>query len=273
MKGVSESIAAALKVIHYHEETKHHPGRYARAPGYLDWENVPDPFRRYEGTVPVRLPFLKKDSEAKYFSLYERTQNAPHPFSLQNIAAFLELSMGISAWKGFLGSKWALRINPSSGNLHPTEAYLILPPLAEYDHQGGVFHYAPFFHALEPRATLDPMLWERLREHFGTEGFLAGLSSIHWREAWKYGERAFRYCNHDLGHAVACMSFSANLLGWKAVHLNALSYQRPGSPMKKSTRNSCFLFMGTERSRYRAISLQRLSALFRLLPLRGSRTG
>ena len=27
------------------------------------------------------------------------------------------------------------------------------------------------------------------------------LTSITWREAWKYGERAFRYCNHDVGHA------------------------------------------------------------------------
>ncbi len=225
MKGVSERTGAALKVIQYHEETKHRPGRYARAPGYLDWESAPDPFRRYDGTVPVRLPFLKEDPEANYFSLYERARNIPRSFSLQNVAAFLELSLGLSTWKRFLGGKWALRINPSSGNLHPTEAYLILPFFAEGAHPGGVFHYNPFFHALEPRAAFDDMLRERLRGHFGTEGFLVGLSSIYWKEAWKYGERAFRYCNHDLGHAVACMSFSANLLGWKAVYLNALSYQ------------------------------------------------
>jgi len=29
-----------------------------------------------------------------------------------------------------------------------------------------------------------------------TPGFLVGISSIFWRESWKYGERAFRYCNH-----------------------------------------------------------------------------
>ena len=41
-----------------------------------------------------------------------------------------------------------------------------------------------------------------------------GLSSIHWREAWKYGERAFRYCQHDIGHALAALSYAAACLGW-----------------------------------------------------------
>jgi nitroreductase len=49
------------------------------------------------------------------------------------------------------------------------------------------------------------------------------LTSIFWREAWKYGERAFRYCQHDVGHALAALSFSANLLGWKVTWLNAVS--------------------------------------------------
>ena len=41
-----------------------------------------------------------------------------------------------------------------------------------------------------------------------------GLSSILWREAWKYGERAFRYCQHDVGHALGSMRFAAAALGW-----------------------------------------------------------
>ena len=45
-------------------------------------------------------------------------------------------------------------------------------------------------------------------------GVLAALTSIHWREAWKYGERAFRYCQHDVGHAVAAMRMAAALMGW-----------------------------------------------------------
>jgi nitroreductase len=42
------------------------------------------------------------------------------------------------------------------------------------------------------------------------------LTSIHWREAWKYGERAYRYCQHDAGHALAALSIAAALHGWRA---------------------------------------------------------
>ena len=42
-----------------------------------------------------------------------------------------------------------------------------------------------------------------------------GLSSIFWREAWKYGERAFRYCQHDVGHALGTLRSAAAALGWK----------------------------------------------------------
>jgi nitroreductase len=35
-----------------------------------------------------------------------------------------------------------------------------------------------------------------------------------WREAWKYGERAFRYCQLDTGHAVGALSYAAATLGW-----------------------------------------------------------
>ena len=41
-------------VRQYHEATKHHPHRYARSLGWLDWANQPDPFRRFAG-APVRL--------------------------------------------------------------------------------------------------------------------------------------------------------------------------------------------------------------------------
>jgi nitroreductase len=45
---------------------------------------------------------------------------------------------------------------------------------------------------------------------------LIGLTSIHWREAWKYGERAYRYCQHDVGHVLGALAFAAAGLGWQA---------------------------------------------------------
>lgn len=208
-------------VVHYHEETKHHLHRSAKSLGYMDWENQPNPFRYFEGLNPVALPLLKQDPEAGYMDLYMRTNNKLQPFGLKSLAAFLELSLGLSSWKAISGSKWSLRINPSSGNLHPTESHVIVPPM---DHlASGIYHYNSFNHALEPRAEVPRDLWDRIFHHFKAEGFLVALSSIFWRESWKYGERAFRYCNHDVGHALACLSFSANLQGWRLTYLNGLS--------------------------------------------------
>ena len=39
------------------------------------------------------------------------------------------------------------------------------------------------------------------------------LASIVWREAWKYGERAYRYCLHDIGHAWQALALSARAIG------------------------------------------------------------
>ena len=211
--------------IKYHEETKHHPHRYAKSAGFLDWANEPDPFRRYEGAAMLSLPLTEKDPTADYNDLYERSRNTFQPFSVRNISTFLELSLGISAWKVSGGTSWALRMNPSSGNLHPTEAHLILPPLVETDDKSGVYHYNPYFHSLERRAILDARIWSAITDYFGMDGFFVALSSIYWRESWKYGERAFRYCNHDVGHAMAGLSFVGNLLGWKITYLNVLSEQ------------------------------------------------
>ncbi len=210
-------------VFEYHERTKHYPGKYARSAGHLDWDNEPHPFRRYKGTPLIDLPLTGGGDEKRYTDLFDRSRNDVQPITLGTIGRFLEFSMAISAWKAFEKNTWALRVNPSSGNLHPTEAHLVLPDVPDSGIDGGVYHYFPFSHALEPRASVDVTVWERLREHFGRQGFFVGLSSIAWREAWKYGERAFRYCNHDTGHALACLSLSASLLGWRVVYLNALS--------------------------------------------------
>jgi SagB-type dehydrogenase family enzyme len=206
----------------YHERTKHHPHRYARSAGYLDWESEPDPFRRYEGAPLARLPLREEDPVGTFQSMFDRRGIESRPFSLNNIACFLELSLGLSAWKSYGENAWALRMNPSSGNLHPVEGYPVMPPLPDEGFSGGVYHYSPFFHGLEMRASFDQRFWSQIMRHFPA-GFFAGLSSIHWRESWKYGERAFRYSHLDMGHAVAAMGFSAALLGWKIAYLNALS--------------------------------------------------
>jgi len=45
------------------------------------------------------------------------------------------------------------------------------------------------------------------------------LTSIAWREAWKYGERAYRYCLHDIGHAWQALTLAARAIGCESFGL------------------------------------------------------
>ena len=42
------------------------------------------------------------------------------------------------------------------------------------------------------------------------------LTSIAWREAWKYRDRAYRYCLHDIGHAWQALALAARATGCDA---------------------------------------------------------
>ncbi len=198
----------------YHDGTKHHFNRFARSLGYLDWASQPAAFRSFAGApvfplVPGTSALRVHPAPVAYDSLFARAAAQRLPIGAA-IGDSLRFSLGLSAWKSFHGSRWALRVNPSSGNLHPTEAYIVAGPAAGLASTAAVYHYAADRHALELRCTFDAGRWEQAAR--GAD-WLVVLASVHWREAWKYGERAFRYCQHDLGHAMAAVRLAAALDG------------------------------------------------------------
>ena len=226
------------RVINYHVRTKHHFHKYARSLGFLDWANQPNPFRRFEGARILRLPLLANDEEPEspsYDAMYHRGAVPSQPLTTGTLSRFFELTLGLSAWKKAGDSEWALRNNPSSGNLHPTEGYVLLPPVDGLDVTPGLYHYASKEHGLELRADFAPDLISRLLAPFPPGAFLFGLTSVHWREAWKYGERAFRYCNHDVGHAIGSARLAAATLGWNMALLDGVD------------QNAAAMLVGTHR--------------------------
>ena len=212
----TESDVSAEEIVAaYHEGTKHHYHRFAAASAHLDWATQPDPFRRYEGAPLIRLPFPESGQALPYWQLYVTGSVVPAPLSVDSVSLFLRYALSLTAWKCAGETTWSLRANPSSGNLHPTEGYVLLPTLTALHDGPGVYHYAPKEHGLERRADIDPSVWTALIAGFPEGSFLVCLSSIFWREAWKYGERAFRYCQHDVGHALGTLRSAAAALGWK----------------------------------------------------------
>jgi len=215
--------AADLAIVRaYHRRSKHRFDAYAPGPEALDWDAQPAPFRHFAGAPSFVLPRLSEQTPGssldialqRPFATLGVTDGNPRgtadtpilPPRLDSIAALLQLSLGITAWKSLGPDRWALRANPSSGNLHPTEAYLWLSAIDGL--ADGLYHYRPEDHALELRAR-------HVVVSAAVPRLAILLSSAMWREAWKYGERAFRYCQLDIGHAAAALRYAAGMLGWR----------------------------------------------------------
>jgi SagB-type dehydrogenase family enzyme len=188
----------------YHEATKHTVERLTADRRSLDWANMPEPFRHYEGAPLLDLP---------------AGIPPPVPGSAATAAEFLSqllfYSVSISATKiAPSGMRYALRVNPSSGNLHPTEFHFATRGLGDWP--DGLYHYRASSHEAERRAAGDfvtPVLAATLAPWSRNARLVFVLTSIFWREAWKYRSRAYRYCCHDIGHAWESLAQAARALG------------------------------------------------------------
>lgn len=200
----------------FHEITKHSYASLYSNQWFLDWDNQPDPFRRWEGAPVVELPHPERPEAADYFHLPAPAGDPP-PWTLQRLSQLLFYSMALSAWKVIPGTehRWSLRVNPSSGNLHPTETHLVARGVEGLP--DGVYHFRVDNFTLEARGQgpVDGVLRE-----FGLPGntpfgaVTLVLTSLFWRESWKYRARAFRYCHHDLGHATGALVEALRGLGY-----------------------------------------------------------
>lgn len=205
----------------YHHLTKHTVEKLSANRHFLDWANQPNPFRFYDGAPEIALPRALIVSPVTFFAAMENLANgqlpAAHLADSDFISNLLFYSMAISAWKQIsgTGNRWALRVNPSSGNLHPTDTHLLLNGVTGL--ADGEYHYYVPRHSLEHRSdtNLAPAIWQSLTGKSASPKILICLTSIFWRESWKYQSRAFRYCQHDLGHALASITLSAAVLGWR----------------------------------------------------------
>jgi len=198
-----------MKATQYHIQTKHHPNKLAKSAGFLDWENQPSPYKYYYNSPKIKLKTTHSTLPYEKFYL----KNTTNEFNIDTISQFFEYSLALSAIKEYYTSRWAVRINPSSGNLHPEESYIIW--------KNKVLHFNVKEFSLEEIARSKEMLVE--------DGMIFVLTSIPLRESWKYGERALRYCLLDTGHAIASARFSANLLGWNMEYINDI----PESSLQK----------------------------------------
>lgn len=176
--------------LDYHEATKHSWASVRQNPHHIDWESQPSPMKFYPASLP-RTP-LSKASPAHRF--------------IYHIG-------GITAKKSYPGVEYHLRTHPSAGALYPTELYFQARGVEGFS--DGIYHFevgstsVVLLASLEEHEGLEPFL--RLRRPM--RGLLFFVSSPWYRSAWKYRERAYRYCLLDAGHLLGAVEAGSHLYG------------------------------------------------------------
>jgi SagB-type dehydrogenase family enzyme len=229
----------------FHAATKHSLESLHAEPHFLDWDNLPTPFKHFRGLLVEPLPAAEQPSGRSVLEAIRAVgpprRAGERPARLA-IARLLHYSLGILRRRALADGRWhEFRAAPCTGALYHVDAYLVtseLPDLA-----AGVYHYAPREAALGRLRTGD---WRGvLAEASGGEpniaqaAAIAVLASTYWRNAWKYRRRAYRHVFWDGGTIIAQLLAQAAADGWPASvvlgfadraveHLCALDPQREG---------------------------------------------
>lgn len=219
----SSPTADVDAVFEYHERSKHHADKYAPASEGLKWEDQPRPFRRYRGSDASSLrhlpPIYGAATDQQYSRSYSEFVN-PCILTKASVSQLMYDSFSVSAWKRGGPSTWPLRVHPSCGNLHPTEIHILCPPLAGVGDAPFMAHYHARVHSMEVRAEIPADLWRDMTNGFPPGTSFVAFSSIFWRQAWKYGERGYRYCQQDIGHAIGAVTMAGAAMGWDSILLD-----------------------------------------------------
>ena len=171
----------------------------------MDWDNKPNPYKSYRNAPSTALPrelvLPKADSLS---ALKNEIKRPDQPLTLTGISNLLFMSYGFTAQVDYQSEVFLYRSAPSAGALYPDEVYL--SALGIEGLEDGLYHY-----------SLIDFTLTRLRTGPPPQGLPAPaliLTSMFFRSAWKYRERAFRYCLLDTGHLAENFCLTGPALGF-----------------------------------------------------------
>ncbi len=177
----------------YHALTRHSWESVRNNPNRLVWEKQPVPFK-----------------------IYNRFLNMVQLDDANPLHRFIYRIGGITAKKVYPGMEYYLRTIPSAGALYPVECYFQARGVEGFE--DGIYHFdvrnsaVKLLHRLGMEEGIEVYFDDRRQ----IRGFLFLLSTLCYRSAWKYRDRAFRYCLLDCGHAHGTIEASAWLMEYAA---------------------------------------------------------
>jgi SagB-type dehydrogenase family enzyme len=205
---VNKDIKYALD---YHEATKHSEISLMTSRHYLDLEDRPLPFKTYTelSSYPLPLDFPRPalnaiSSISKIYPQSSETVTADAittVIDIKRVAELLFFSGGITREVRYPFSTFYMRAASATGALYPIELYIVCQDLT--DLKAGVYHFGPADFSLTQirKGDYRPELAAAAGDNLAivTAPITIILTSIAWRNAWKYQARSYRHWFWDSG--------------------------------------------------------------------------
>ena len=210
------------RALELHEATKHSRVSVQASAHYLDWENKPSPFKLYTGVPLQDLPteFLRPTLNALVsISGSVPKERASTSMGIDTLAELLFFSAGITREFNVPGrGKFYMRAAPATGALYPIELYVVCRDLEGL--KAGVYHFSPGDFSLDRLRSGD---WTpALSSYAGSRADVSAapasivLTSVAWRNSWKYQVRSYRHWFWDGGVIAANLLATANSAGLRS---------------------------------------------------------
>jgi SagB-type dehydrogenase family enzyme len=189
----------------YHEKTRYE--RSKMGGHFLDWQNQPDVFKRYDGRETVSMPREMPLPREDLFALYETPLKNPvsqEVFNLEKLSRILLLTDTLTSRTRHPNGMFYYRSAASAGALYPTEIYVLSSGVKDLD--PGLYHFFIADHSLVKLRD------GHLLEAADGAPLTFFLTAIFFRSAWKYRNRSYRYHLLDTGHVLENLSLSLKAL-------------------------------------------------------------
>jgi SagB-type dehydrogenase family enzyme len=210
----NESFDAALT---YHEATKHSEISIRTSSHYLDWDNRPLQFKEYQNLPSISLPRdFPQPKENSLRAIAGQLSNKNDQVGIDTLAEILFFSGGLTRKMRIGSDLHYMRAASATGALYPIELYVISGRIPGLDQ--GVYHFNPFHFSLVKLREGD---YRTTLENAGSKNssiapFTIALTSIAWRNAWKYEARSYRHWFWDSGVIAANLLATSNSAGLPA---------------------------------------------------------
>jgi SagB-type dehydrogenase family enzyme len=208
----NDAIQIALR---YHEATKHSELSVRISSHRLDFANKPTPFKIYRSdlaSIPLPREFPHPKTNALDTIASGSSVAAGKNIDLKTVAELLFFCAGLTRKMRIGGEVYYMRAASATGALYPIELYLVCKDLPGL--KAGVYHFAPADFALAQLSSGDYSC--ELSSIVGDNADILSapltvvLTSLAWRNAWKYEARSYRHWFWDSGVIAANLLATCN---------------------------------------------------------------